>query len=120
MGLKVPADSPFWTGPTTMAFGGSSLGELSREIDTELRNPKKKALYTDKVVVKGAIADGQPIAFDVAKRMPTRQEAIASVLQAILSGGSNIAGALTGPAAQVASQVQKISEKKEEGAPAAG
>src|SRR5262249_17475298 len=76
MGLKIPADSPFWTGPTVIAFGASSLGELSREIDTEISNPKKKALYADKVTVKGAVEDGQPLAFEQAKKRPTRQEAI--------------------------------------------
>src|SRR5687767_5262358 len=41
MGMQVPDDSPYWTGPTTIAFGGTSLGELSRELDAEISNPKK-------------------------------------------------------------------------------
>ncbi len=50
--------------------------------------------------------------------MPTRMEAIASVLSAILGAGGAIASCLTGPAAQVASQIKTISERKEEPAAA--
>src|SRR5437764_4774609 len=39
---------------------------------------------------------------------------IATILQTILSPGSNIAGCLTGPASQVASQIKTISEKRSE------
>ena len=69
--------------------------------------------------IKGAVAEGQLVPFDIAKKMPTREEALAAVLSAILGPASQIAGCLTGPAAQVASQIKTISEKKEEGAPAA-
>jgi hypothetical protein len=54
--------------------------------------------------------------------MPTREEAIAGIVAMILGPGSAIAGCLTGPAAQVASQIKTISEKEPaaEAAPAAG
>ncbi len=49
-------------------------------------------------------------------------EAIGQVIGMILAPGSAIAGCLTGPIAQVASQIKTISEKTEgaEAAPAAG
>jgi large subunit ribosomal protein L10 len=120
MGIAVGGDSPYWTGPTTLAWGapGVSIAEVSRAIETELKNVKTAASYKDKVSVKGAIAEGQPVRFDVALRMPTRLEAIGQVVGMIVGPGSAIAGCLTGPASQIASQIQTLSEKKEEPAAA--
>jgi large subunit ribosomal protein L10 len=119
-GLNIPNDSPFWIGPTAFVWGANSIAEVSKALDGELKAPKTAARFKDKIVIKGAVADGQPVPFDVAMKMPTRFEAIGAVLSAILSPGSAIAGCLTGPASQVASQIQKISEKEPaaEGAPA--
>jgi large subunit ribosomal protein L10 len=124
LGIRIDVDSPIWAGPTTLAWGANSIAELSRAIDEELRKSKIAPQYKDKVAVKGAIADGQVISFELAVKMPTRMEAIGQILSAILAPGSAIAGCLTGPIAQVASQIQTISEKTEgaaaEAEPAAG
>jgi large subunit ribosomal protein L10 len=113
IGIHIPPDSKYWEGPTTFVWGapGASIAEVSRALDGELKNPKTAARYKDKVVVKGAVAEGEPLTFEEAKKRPTREEAIAAIIGAILSPGSSIAGCLTGPAAQVASQIQTISEK---------
>jgi large subunit ribosomal protein L10 len=118
LGIRLGADSPMWIGPTAFAWGAGSVAELSRAIDEELRRSKNAAAYRDKVNVKGALADGQVIGFDQALTMPTREEAIAQIIGMILGPGSAIAGCLTGPVSQVASQIQTISEKKEEETPA--
>jgi large subunit ribosomal protein L10 len=127
MGMQIGEDSPFWAGPTTLAWGTSSIAELSRTLEGELRAPKTAALYKDRVTVKGAIADGQVVTFDQALKMPTRLEALGQILAAILGPAGAIAGCLTGPISQVASQIQTLAEKKEEApaeeaapAPAAG
>ncbi len=120
LNLSVPDDSPYWQKNTILAWSvvaGGSIASVSKALDAELRNPKNAGLYREKVTVKGAIADGQPVSFDVAKSMPTREELIAQIVGMILGPGSAIAGCLTGPASQVASQIQQVSEKKEEGAP---
>jgi large subunit ribosomal protein L10 len=119
LGFRVTDDSPYWAGPTMLAWGSGGIGELSRAIDAELKNPKLAPQYKDKVTIKGAIAEGEAISFDQALKMPTRAEAIGAVLAAILGPAGAIAGCLTGPAGQVAGQIQAISEKKEEAAPAA-
>jgi large subunit ribosomal protein L10 len=119
LGIDIGADSPLWAGNTVFAWGGTSVAGLIRGIDDELDNPRTAALYRDKVKRKGAVAEGQTITWDVGKKMPTREEALAAVLAAVLGPASQIAGCLTGPAAQVASQIKTISEKKEEVAPAA-
>lgn len=118
LGLNVKAESPYWAGPTTVAWGAGSVAELSQALDNELKAPKTAALYKDKVKVKGAIADGQEVSFDVALKMPTKAEAIGRVASLALSPARRIAGQIRGPAGKVASQIKTVSEKKEE-APAA-
>jgi len=101
-----------WEGSTTLAWGAGSVAELSKEIEGVAKKHEKF------VKVKGAVADGQQIAFDTALKMPTRIEAIGQVLTLALSPARRIAGALLGPAGYVAGQVKQVSEKKEEAAPA--
>ena len=121
LGLNVGDDSPYWTGPTALAWGAGSVAELSRAVDGELKAPKTAAQYKDKVVVKGAVADGQPVPFDRALKMPTRIEAIARVVSLALAPASRLVSQLKGPGAALASQIKTLAEKKPEGeaAPAA-
>lgn len=111
-----------WSGTTLLAWGGDSIKGLATTIDNLLADiTKKDAKNKDKIKVKGdnaAVADGQQVSFEIAKKMPTRLEAIGEIIGAILAPASQIAGCLTGPAAQVASQVATISERKEDAAPA--
>jgi large subunit ribosomal protein L10 len=101
-----------WEGSTTVAWGGTSIAELSREIDGIVKK-------NDKVMkVKTAVADGQEVGFDIALKMPTREQAIGIVIGLMLGAGSRLLGAITGPGGQLASQVKTLSEKKEEGAAA--
>jgi large subunit ribosomal protein L10 len=122
LNISIPDDSPVWAKQSVIAFGAGSIAELSREIDTELKNPKNAGLYKDKgkdkVTIKGAVADGQSVTFEQAKKMPTRQEVISQIVGMLLSPGSQVAGCLVGVGSQIASQVEKISEKTEEAAPA--
>jgi large subunit ribosomal protein L10 len=103
-----------WEGGTTVAWGGNSLKELSKELEPIVKKHEKL------IKVKTAMADGQPVPFATALTMPTRLEAIGEVIGMILGPAQTIAAQLIGPAAQIASQVKSISEKKEEeAAPAA-
>jgi len=112
-GIAVPES--VWTGVTVVAWGGDSVKALSREIETQLKNDKVK----NKVQIKSVLADGQTVTFAQALTMPTRLEAIGEIIAAALGAGGAIAACLTGPASQIASQVQTISEKKPEGEAAA-
>src|SRR4051812_22208272 len=40
MGMDFAADSPFWVQNTVVAWGANSVAELSRAIDTELKDAK--------------------------------------------------------------------------------
>ncbi len=102
-----------WEGSTTIAWGGTSIAGLSKEIEALAKK------YDKFVKVKTAIADGQEIPFDLAIKMPTREEAIGRIVALALAPASRLAGQIAGPAASLASQIKTISEKKEEAAPAA-
>jgi large subunit ribosomal protein L10 len=108
-----------WVGTTLIAWGTESIKELSNAVDGVLDAAKKKdPKLGEKVKVKTAVADGQAVSIEQAKKMPTRLEAIGEVVGMILGPASAIAACLTGPAAQVASQVATIAEKKPEEADA--
>lgn len=110
--LGMKADG-FWAGPTAVAWGGTSLAELSRELKTLLGKNKN-------VTFKGAFAEGAEVSFEQATNMPTRAEAIGRVISLALSPASRLIGQITGPAGSVASQIKTIAEKKpEEAAPEA-
>jgi large subunit ribosomal protein L10 len=115
----VKLDDKIWRGTTLVAWGADSIKDLSNAVDGLIKDiVKKDPKAKDKFVVKTAVADGQPVSMDVAKKMPTRLEAIGEIIAMILGPASEIAAALTGPASQVASQIATIAEKKEEPAPA--
>ncbi|OWK35928.1 50S ribosomal protein L10 [Fimbriiglobus ruber] len=114
MGISVDS----WAGPTLMCWGGGSVKELASSVETLIKELRKDPKAPAKFKVKTAVADGQVVAWDVAQKMPTREEAIGDVLNAILSAGSALAGALTGPAAQLAGILKAIEEKKPEEAAA--
>jgi large subunit ribosomal protein L10 len=102
-----------WEGSTTIAWGGTSIAALSKEVEALAKKHDKF------VKVKMAVADGQEVPFDLALKMPTREEAIGRVVSLALAPASRLVGQILGPAASVASQIKTISEKKEEAAPAA-
>lgn len=117
LGIQAASEKAYFSGMTMVAYGGSSVSELCRELDGELLTSKNKTLYKDTVKVKGAIVDGQPMAFDLALKMPTREEAIANVVGLVLAPAARLAQLITSPGATVAGQIKQIGEKAE--APAA-
>src|SRR5262249_49838869 len=107
--------SPCWAGPSVMAWGASSLADLSRTLDEEVR---KVPAFKEKVKFKAAIAEGQEISFEQAKTMPTRAEALGEIVTYIMSPAATIVSQIMAPAAGIAGAVATIADKKEE-APAA-
>lgn len=110
MGINIKTG---WEGSTTLAWGGTSIAALSKEIETLAKKHEKF------IKVKTALADGQEVSFDLALKMPTREEAIGRVVSLLLAPAARLVSQLTGPAASVASQIKTLSEKKEEAAAAA-
>ncbi|HEY2910613.1 MAG TPA: 50S ribosomal protein L10 [Gemmataceae bacterium] len=107
-----------WSGPTLLVWGADSIKELANSVDGVIKELKKDPKAPDKFKEKTAIADGEAVTLEVAKKLPTRLDAIGEVLAAVLGPGSQIAGCLNGPASQVAGLVKAI-EDKGEAAPAA-
>jgi ribosomal protein L10 len=118
IGVEVPADSPYWVGTTVLAWGATSVSELSRSIEGELKAPKTAALYRDRVTVKGAIVDGRPIPFEDAVKMPTRAEAIGRIVALAQSPAARLVGQILGPASGIAGQVKTKGEENEPAAEA--
>lgn len=115
MGVNAPAMS----GPTLLCWGSDSPKGLGSAVDTALKDAKKDPKAPDKLKVRTGIVEGAPMALDAMKNVPTRLEAIGELVTALTSPGSAIAGALVGPASQLASILKAIEEKTPEAAPAA-
>jgi large subunit ribosomal protein L10 len=96
-----------WEGATTVAWGGTSIAGLAKELQDIVKKHEKF------IKVKTAVADGQEVGFDVAVKMPTREQAIGEVLALALGAGSRLVGAILGPGSTLASQLKSIEEKKE-------
>jgi ribosomal protein L10 len=102
--LGIKSDS-FWTGTTMLAWGGTSLADLSKELEGLLKKH-------DKILkVKGALSEGQEITFQEALKMPTRAEAVGRVISLALSPASRLVGQILAPAANVAAQIKTVSER---------
>ena len=113
---KIDPGEDCWVGPTLIAWGADSIKDLSQAVEAAFFKDVK---LKEKVRVKTALAEGLPVLFAAALKMPTRKEAIGEIISAMMSAGADIASALTTGACQVASQIQTIAEKKPEDAPAA-
>jgi large subunit ribosomal protein L10 len=115
-GVKVDAG----VGPTLLCWGATSVKELSTAVESILKELKKDPKAPEKIKVKTAVSEGQPVTMEIAKNIPTRHEAIGGVLAALLGPGSQIAGCLVGPASQLAGILVAIEEKGKAGTPEAG
>jgi large subunit ribosomal protein L10 len=110
MGLQVKT---VWEKSTTVAWGGSSIAELSKELEPIIKKNEKK------MKVKIAVADGVEVPFDIALKMPTKAEALGRVVMLALAPARRVAGQIVGPASQVAGQIKGIKDMKKDEAPVA-
>jgi large subunit ribosomal protein L10 len=101
-----------WEGPTTVAWGGSGVADLSKEIEGLIKKHPKN--FKD----KGAVAEGEEITFAQALKMPTKAELMGTILGMVLSPASQIASQIGAPGSQIASQLKTLVEKKEKEEPA--
>jgi ribosomal protein L10 len=103
LGMKIKSDA-YWAGNTLLAWGGSSLSELSRELESLLKK-------NEKIKIKGAISDGQEVSFKQALSMPTRAEAIGRVVSLALAPAARLISQILAPAARVAGQIKTLRER---------
>ena len=102
----------FLEGPTAIAFGGDSVVDIAKEMEGWV---KKFEL----VNFKGAFVDGAVVDAAGAKslaKMKSRVELQGEVVLIAQSPGSNLAGAIAGPAGAIAGCIKTLVENLEEAA----
>ncbi len=108
-------------GPSALIYGEASISQLARLILEEKKD-------NDKLELRGIFFDGEVYAGDAGveqvSKLPTREEAIANVLSALLGPGRTLGAALKGPGGTLGAVLKSIEEKAEkagsaEAAPAA-
>lgn len=107
--LGIPGLDDYLRGPTTVAFGPSSIADLSKALDEWIQREKK-------IQPKVAVADGAVVPFEAAKKFPTRAQAIGEVLALVLSPARVVLGQVSGAGGRLAGVVKTLSERKEESA----
>jgi large subunit ribosomal protein L10 len=107
MGLEYA--SSLLDGPTTLIYGGENLVDAAKVL-VEAAKPFKK------IEVRGGATEGQVLKLaDVValSKLPGREELIGMIVGGLMSTASGVVGALTAPASQIASQIEKIAERAE-------
>jgi ribosomal protein L10 len=102
-------------GPSAVIYGKSSISSIARFLIDE-----KKAddlLELRGIFFDGEIYPGQKGVEQVSK-LPTREEAVAAIVAALLGPGRKLAGALKGPGGKLGGILKTIEEKAKENAPA--
>ena len=106
-------------GPSAVVYGQASIATIARSLLDEKKNDEKIELRG--VFFDGEIYPGEKGVEQVSK-LPTREEAIANVVAAILGPGRKLAAALKGPGGKLGAILKTIEDKakeKEGTAPAA-
>lgn len=95
-------------GPSAVIFGDASISSIARVLLEEKKSDEKLELRG--IFFDGEIYLGEAGVEQVSK-LPTREEAIANLLSAILGPGKKLAGALKGPGGKIAGVLKTIEEK---------
>jgi large subunit ribosomal protein L10 len=109
---KAAAVSLFLEGPRAVAYGGDSVVDVAKEMSECIKKYKV-------IEFSGAFVDG--VAVDAAgtvvlSKMPSRVELQGEIVLLANSPGSNVAGAIAGPAGAIAGCIKSLVEKLEEAA----
>src|SRR4051812_44200235 len=118
-GGKLQGFDKLLDGPSAVIYGEASIAEIARQ----LMNEKK---LDEKLELRGVFFDGEAFVGDKGvervSKLPTRKEAIANVLSAILGPGRTLAAALKGPGGTLGAVLKTIennAKDKGDAAPAA-
>ena len=106
--LGVSSLDEILAGPSTLIWGGEDIVALSKEIT-------KWAKDIEELEIKGGTVEGETLdaaGVDSLSKSPSREELLSILSGMLLSPGAQLAGALQGPAGQLASQIEQISEKE--------
>ncbi|MHC4551254.1 MAG: 50S ribosomal protein L10 [Planctomycetota bacterium] len=109
---RTSAGDLFLGGPCTIAYGGDSVVDVAKELVDWAK--KFDAIQMKGAFVDGTVIDGEGVT--ALSKMPSRVELQGQVVQLAQSPGSNLAGAIAGPASHIAGCIKSLIEKLEEAA----
>ncbi len=108
---KVKGFEALLDGPSAVVYGKGSGPDIARALMDEKK-------VNEKLELRGIFFDGEAyVGADGVKKVskfPTRQEAIATVIAAMLSPGKKLAGAIKGQPGKVAALLKAVEEKAKE------
>lgn len=111
-GTPLEALDPALTGPSALAYGAESVVDVARAL-------VEWAKKVEHLELKGAVLDGEYFDGDAGvKRLsafPTREEALAKVVQLVLTPGGNVVGAAISAGSNILGIVKEIEERLEKG-----
>jgi len=109
---KIKGFDKLLDGPSAVIFGTGAVPEIARLLMDE-----KKA--DDKLELRGVFFDGEAYAGEegvkTVSSFPTREEAIAGIVGALLGAGGGLVAALQGPGGALGGILSAIEEKAEKG-----
>jgi len=95
-------------GPCAVAYGSDSIVSVVREL-LDIKKESAPSLTVKAAVLEGDVF-GDEEAVQRLSKFPTREEAIAEVLGAVLAPAANISGCLIAPSGQIAGILKTIEE----------
>ncbi|MCC7351627.1 MAG: 50S ribosomal protein L10 [Phycisphaerales bacterium] len=111
IGGKLTGFDSLLDGPSALVYGEASASVIARLLLDEKK-------VDDKLELRGVFFDGEVYAGDAGvervSKMPTREEAIANIIGAILGPGRKLAGAIKGPGGKLGAVLKTIEEKAKE------
>jgi large subunit ribosomal protein L10 len=117
-GGKLQGFDKLLDGPSAVIYGKASAAEIARQLMAEKK-------LDEKLELRGVFFDGEAYVgekgVEQVSKLPTREEAIANVLSAILGPGRKLAAALKGPGGTLGAVLKTIennAKDKEGAAPA--
>jgi large subunit ribosomal protein L10 len=110
-GSKIKGFDKLLDGPSAVVYGRASIAAVARALLDEKKND-------DTLELRGAFFDGELYpgqkGMEQVSKLPTREEAIGSLVALILSPGKNLGGILKGQAGKIASIIKTVEEKAKE------
>ena len=117
-GGKLEGFDKLLDGPSAVVYGEASIAQIARQLLSEKKNDET-------IELRGVFFDGETYigekGVEKVSKLPTREEAIANVLAAILGPGRKLAAAIKGPGGTLGAVLKTIennAKDKEGAAPA--
>jgi large subunit ribosomal protein L10 len=110
-GSKIKGVDKLFDGPSALIYSEQSISSLARFLLAEKK-------LDEKLDLRGIFFDGEVYVGDKGieqvSKLPTREEAIANIVGALLGPGRKLGGALKGPGGKLGAILKTIEEKAKE------